>query len=48
LLNDYATTYRRERSPLPQRLSELRRSRSQPNGDNAERQERIPTERELV
>jgi tetratricopeptide (TPR) repeat protein len=47
LLNDYATTYRRERWPLPQRLSELRRSRSQPGENNADQGE-FNTERELV
>jgi DNA-binding SARP family transcriptional activator/tetratricopeptide (TPR) repeat protein len=48
LLEDYATTYRRERWPLPRRLSELRRLKSQPNGDNSGSRKRTPTERELV
>jgi ATP/maltotriose-dependent transcriptional regulator MalT len=35
LLEDYATTYRRERWPLPRRLSELRRLKSQPNANSS-------------
>ncbi|HEY8852626.1 MAG TPA: AAA family ATPase [Gemmatimonadaceae bacterium] len=47
LLEDYATTYRRERWPLPRWLSELRRLKSQPNPDNSGSRRRIPAEREL-
>jgi len=48
LLEDYATTYRRERWPLPRRLSELRRLKSQPDADDSGSRRRIPTEHGLA
>jgi tetratricopeptide (TPR) repeat protein len=48
LLDDYATTYRRELWPLPRRLGELRPLKSQPSVENSGILSRIPTEQERV